>query len=77
MLYNYLITEVSHAALVDIDVDWQYASEIWGLVIVIPGVMQAKFEPVSVNTLVSRSKYNKEMGYISSLAGRYKRYTVT
>nr|XP_039261583.1 uncharacterized protein LOC120337767 isoform X1 [Styela clava] len=50
------LREKSRASLVDVDTDWQRICEIWGLHIVISGILEAKYTRISMGKMKSRTK---------------------
>lgn len=60
-----------------LDVDWQRATEIWGLEVTIPGVLKGTFEPSShqdINTRILATVKDRSRGYAIDQMSRYKRY---
>nr|XP_039261872.1 LOW QUALITY PROTEIN: uncharacterized protein LOC120338016 [Styela clava] len=53
-IVNMKIRETEMAVIVDLDPDWQQASEIWGLTIIIPRILEAKYSRVSMRKMRKR-----------------------
>ncbi|XP_077973450.1 uncharacterized protein LOC120338016 isoform X2 [Styela clava] len=53
-IVNMKIRETEMAVIVDLDPDWQQASEIWGFTIIIPRILEAKYSRVSMRKMRKR-----------------------
>lgn len=71
-------TEHVRGVMSVLDVDWQRATEIFGLEVTIPGILKGTFAPSSheymSKRITSGAKDRSRYGYAISEMSRYKRY---
>lgn len=73
--FDFHVLEAVRGIMTVIDVDWQISSEIWGLVVEIPGVLKADFKPGSHQYITTRmSGESHGDGIDTSSMTRYKRF---
>nr|XP_039261280.1 uncharacterized protein LOC120337531 [Styela clava] len=68
------VTEPARGIMAVLDVDWQFATEIWGFKVLIPGVLQGNFMKSSHQIEAQRlvEYLDKSRGYSTPTMSRYK-----
>jgi len=64
------------AQLVTLDPDWQTTCDIWGLAVIIPGVLKGNYRTATVQRVSERFvQYDKDIkGYSYGDTARFKRF---